>query len=270
MKRFHLYLVSDSTGETLKAVSQAALVQFEAIECVEHPYALVRSEVQLERILADIQAAPGAVLYTLVSDELRGQLEAGCMRMGVPALPILDPVIAMLGSHFGAPVRKRLSGQHELNANYFSRIEAMHFTMSHDDGQLLSELHEADVVLVGVSRTSKTPTSIYLANRGLKTANVPMVPNMALPRELERLKGPLIVGLTTNPERLVQVRRNRLLTLRQTGDTEYVELDLVKEEVTQARRTFVRMGWPIIDVTRRSIEETAAAILNLLSRRPEN
>jgi regulator of PEP synthase PpsR (kinase-PPPase family) len=266
-KSFHLHLVSDATGETLTSVANAVLVQFEDAAAEVHMWALVRSKGQVERIVQALKSNPGIVLFTLVDGELRNALQEGCRRLQVPCIAVLDPVFAALANFLGAESRGLPGRQHTMDAHYFERIEAMHFTMAHDDGQLAGDLDKADVVLVGVSRTSKTPTCIYLANRGIKAANVPMVPNVPLPPELENLTHPLVVGLTTSADRLIQVRRNRLLSLNQQSDTDYVDLDAVKSEVTAARRLFAKHGWPVIDVSRRSIEETAAAILNLYSRR---
>jgi [pyruvate, water dikinase]-phosphate phosphotransferase / [pyruvate, water dikinase] kinase len=260
---FHLHLVSDSTGETLITVGRAAVAQYEGVSAIEHVYPLVRSHAQLERVISEIEAAPGIVLYTLVEPELAGRLEEACRHAGSPLLSVLAPVHALLQSYLGAHSTARPGAQHMLNAEYFKRIDAMNFTLLHDDGQHPQDLDEADVVLVGISRTSKTPTSIYLANRGLKTANIPLVPNLPLPPQLDTLQRPLVVGLVASPERIVQIRQNRILSLRADEDTEYTDKDRVAEEVAFSRRLCSRRGWPVIDVTRRSIEETAAAILDL-------
>jgi regulator of PEP synthase PpsR (kinase-PPPase family) len=267
MTQFHFYLVSDATGETLKTIARAATVQFEGAEPIEHFWSLVHTPTQMAEVIAKIEEEPGVVLYTLVSRDLRDMLEEACRRLQVPSVAVLDPVISVLSNFLGAEISELPGGQHAMDAEYFNRIEAMHFAMSHDDGQLLGELRMADVILVGVSRTSKTPTCIYLANRGIKAGNVPIVPGMELPPELEGVEGPLIVGLTASPKRVVEIRRNRLLSLRQDSETDYVDLDAVKDELTTARKLFGRYQWPVIDVTRRSIEETAAAILNLYARR---
>nr|WP_210261172.1 pyruvate, water dikinase regulatory protein [Enterovirga sp. DB1703] len=260
---FHLHLVSDSTGETLIAVARAAAAQYEGVSAIEHVYPLVRSSKQLDRVISEIDAAPGLVLYTLVDRELAGRLEEACRATGCPHLSVLAPVHALLESYLGAASTARPGAQHMLNAEYFKRIDAMNFTLMHDDGQLPEDLDDADVVLVGVSRTSKTPTSIYLANRGLKTANIPLVPNMPVPPALEKVRRTLVVGLVASPERIVQIRQNRLLSLKADEDTSYVDRDLVAEEIAFSRRLCARHNWPVIDVTRRSIEETAAAILDL-------
>ncbi len=260
---FHLHLVSDATGETLIAVSRAVSAQYDGIAAIEHVYPLVRSNVQLDRVLNEIESFPGVVLYTLVDDALADRLEQFCRSIGCPALSILTPINALFQSYLGAASGARPGAQHMLNAEYFKRIDAMNFTMMHDDGQMLDDLDSADIVLVGVSRTSKTPTSIYLANRGVRTANIPIVPEVPLPSQLETLKKPLVVGLVAATERIVQIRQNRLLSLKADEETAYVDHEAVAAELAASRRLFSRRGWPVIDVTRRSIEETAAAILDL-------
>lgn len=260
---FHLHLVSDATGETLLAVSRAASAQYEGISAIEHIYPLVRNGTQLDRVIAEIEQAPGIVLFTLVDTELTRRLEDACRQFGSPCLSVLAPVHSMFESYLGAASTARPGAQHVLNADYFKRIDAMNFTMLHDDGQMLDSVEDADIVLVGVSRTSKTPTSIYLANRGIKTANYPLVPGMPVPPQIEGLRKPLVVGLVASPERIVQVRQNRLLSLKADDGTSYVDKDSVAEEIATSRRLFARHGWPVIDVTRRSIEETAAGILDL-------
>jgi regulator of PEP synthase PpsR (kinase-PPPase family) len=264
---FHLHLVSDATGETLSSVARAACAQFEGVRALEHVYALVRSEKQMQEVLERIEQTPGVVMFTLMNPDLRAVLEQRCKSMGILCIPVLDTVLGMLESYLGTGLTRKPGGQHEMNASYFHRIEALNFTMAHDDGQNIDDVREADVILLGVSRTSKTPTCIYLANRGIKAANIPIVPDVPPPEELRRLQGPLIVGLTVSPDRLVQIRRNRLLSLNEDAHTGYVDLEAVREEILWARRYFNRHAWPVIDVTRRSIEETAAAILNLFHLR---
>ncbi len=267
--RFHLHLVSDSTGETVHSVARACLVQFDEAEAVEHIWSMVRTKMQMERVIHGIEANPGVVLFTLVDEGLRSILQEGCRKLKVSAIPVLDPVLAVLASQLGRKSRGLPGQQHLLDSDYFRRIDAMSYTLAHDDGQSAWGLNDADVVLVGVSRTSKTPTCMYLANRGIKAANVPIVPNTPLPPELFTLTRPLVVALTNDPERLVQVRRNRLQQLHQEHDRpmEYTDSSAVREEVQQARRLFTERHWPVIDVTRRSIEETAAAIMRLLAQR---
>src|SRR5215212_3684099 len=265
---FHLHLVSDATGETLTTVARAATAQYSKIFPVEHVYPLVRTQKQLDRVLAEIEESPGIVLYTLLDDELLRRLEKHCRELSLPCLSILGPVLQLLQSYLGTETSHRVGAQHTLNAEYFKRIDALNYTMLHDDGQHLEGLEEADVVLVGVSRTSKTPTSIYLANRGIRTANIPLVPGIPLPSELDTLSRPLIVSLHATPERLIQVRQNRLLGLGAETDADsYIDRQSVTDEVMFARKLSARHGWAQLDVTRRSIEETAAAIMRLLSDR---
>jgi regulator of PEP synthase PpsR (kinase-PPPase family) len=265
---FHLHLISDATGETLITVARAAAAQYVKVTPVEHVHPLVRTQKQLERVLAEIEEQPGIVLYTLLQENLVDRLEQKCRDLGVPCLSILGPVLHLFQAYLGAESTHKVGAQHTLNAEYFRRIDALNYTMLHDDGQLTDDLEEADVLLVGVSRTSKTPTSIYLANRGVKTANVPMVPGVQLSPGIEHLKHPLIVGLYASPERVVQIRQNRLLSLKaHRDDDKYIDRDAVAEEIAASRRLCAKHGWPLIDVTRRSIEETAAAILALLGER---
>ncbi|MGE0037265.1 MAG: pyruvate, water dikinase regulatory protein [Xanthobacteraceae bacterium] len=265
---FHLHLISDSTGETLITVARAASAQYAKVQPVEHVYPLVRTQKQLDRVLAEIGEEPGIVLYTLLDNELVERLEKHCREMSLPCLSILGPVLQLLRSYLGTETSHRVGAQHTLNAEYFKRIDALNFTMLHDDGQHLDGLEEADVVLVGVSRTSKTPTSIYLANRGVKTGNVPLVPGVDVSRHVEELSRPLVVGLYASPERIVQIRQNRLLGLKaHHDDDQYIDRKAVAEEVALSRKLCAKHHWPSIDVTRRSIEETAAAVLSLLAER---
>ncbi len=263
----HLHLVSDATGETINSVARACLVQFQGIEPIEHVWSLIRTKGQMDKALVGIEKDPGPVLFTLVNENLRDQLVEGCRDLDVPCVPVLDPVIHRLAACFGVEISGQPGLQHVLDAEYFGRMDAMNFALTHDDGQIPGEIDKADVILVGVSRTSKTPTCIYLANRGLKAANVPVVPNCPLPNTLLESKQVLIVGLTKDPARLVQVRRNRLRMIAQgQDDTDYVDPVSVREEVAFARKLYQKHDWPVIDVTRRSIEETAATIMNLYAQ----
>ncbi len=265
---FHLHLVSDATGETLTTVARAAAAQYANVSPVEHLYPMVRSKKQLERALAEITEQPGLVLYTLLEEDLISTLEDKCRELGLPCMSVLGPVLRLFQAYLGSESIHRAGAQHVLNAEYFHRIEALNFTMMHDDGQHTEGLQEADVVLVGVSRTSKTPTSIYLANRGIKTGNVPLVPGVSLPPDVEKLTRPLVVGLYASPERIVQIRENRLLGLKaHHADAQYIDRTAVAEEVAYSRRLCAKNNWPSIDVTRRSIEETAAAVMRLLTER---
>ncbi|HEY0105630.1 MAG TPA: pyruvate, water dikinase regulatory protein [Rhizomicrobium sp.] len=269
--QFHVHLVSDATGETLNAIARAALAQFEGVVVNEHFYALVRSQRQLRRAVEHIKAEPGLVFFTLVNPELRQELLRECAALSVPFYDVLEaPIAAMrgfLGS--GAAETHRPGGQHDVDQKYLARIEALNFAIAHDDGQSVETIGDAEVILTGASRTSKTPTCVYLAMRGIRAANVPLVPGMPLPVELLTVKQSLVVGLWAAPERLVQVRRNRLATMGEIRDTNYVDIDTVRAEVTETRRRFESQDWPSIDVSRRSVEETAAAIINLLAERQE-
>ncbi|MGZ8363650.1 MAG: pyruvate, water dikinase regulatory protein [Caulobacteraceae bacterium] len=262
---FHVHLVSDSTGETLNAMARAACARFDDLLPIEHIYALVRSRPQLDRVLVEIAGAPGVVLHTIVNQELRLALEQGCRDLEMPCVAVLDPLVASLGRYLGASLSSRVGAQHALDNEYFDRMDALTYAMAHDDGQAEEGWEGADVLLVGVSRTSKTPTCIYLAHRGVRAANLPLVPGAEPPQRLYSLKHPLIVGLTLSPDRLIQIRRNRLLSLREERESTYIEESAVRSEIIRARQLFERQGWPVIDVTRRSVEETAAAILNLVS-----
>src|SRR6266481_668394 len=265
---FHLHLVSDSTGETLITVARAVAAQYANVTPVEHVYPLVRSQKQLDRVLDEIEEAPGIVLFTLLEKDLVGRLEAKCQQINIPSLSIIGPVMQLFEAYLGAATTGRVGAQHVLNAEYFKRIDALNYTMMHDDGQHVEGLEDADIVLVGVSRTSKTPTSIYLANRGIRTANVPLVPGIPLPHQLENLTKPLVVSLHATPERLIQVRQNRLLSMgASSGNDEYIDKQAVADEVAFARRMSAKLNWAQLDVTRRSIEETAAAVLKLYTDR---
>jgi regulator of PEP synthase PpsR (kinase-PPPase family) len=269
---FHLHLVSDSTGETLITVARAVAAQYANVSAVEHVYPLVRSQKQLDRVLDEIEEAPGIVLFTLLEKDLVRRLETKCRDINVPSLSIIGPVMQLFEAYLGAATTGRVGAQHVLNAEYFKRIDALNYTMIHDDGQHVEGLEDADVVLVGVSRTSKTPTSIYLANRGIRTANVPLVPGIPHPHQIETLKKPLVVSLHATPERLIQVRQNRLLTMgaepgSASGNDDYIDRESVADEVAYARKLSAKFGWAQLDVTRRSIEETAAAIMKLFTDR---
>jgi [pyruvate, water dikinase]-phosphate phosphotransferase / [pyruvate, water dikinase] kinase len=265
---FHVHLVSDSTGETLNAMLKATASQFAAAKPLEHIYALVRSAAQMEKTLAEIEASPGIVLYTVINPELRRLLEIRCSELQTPAISILDPLLNAFTDYLGLEQSHQRGAQHQLDEKYFKRIAALDYTLSHDDGQMVWDLEPADVVLIGVSRTSKTPTCMYLANRGVKAANVPLIPTSDPPPELFKLRKPLIVGLVASPERLAQIRKSRLGGLNAAGVAEeYSDHELIRAEVLRAKRLCAKHRWPVIDVTRKSVEETAAAILTKLSAR---
>jgi len=258
---FHVHLVSDSTGETLVAMMKASTAQFRNATALEHLHALVRSESQMEKTLQVIGAKPGIVLYTLVNEERRKSLESYCAKLNIPAISILDPTLSMLGRYLGSAMISEIGAQRTLDAEYYGRIEALDYAMAHDDGQNVMGLKNADIVLLGISRTSKTPTSIYLANRGYKTGNIPLVPGAPLPTILDEFEQPFIVGLVAAPDIIVQIRQQRLVGLRQNEQTDYIDVDRVRDEMRQAKRMFVKKGYKVIDVTRKSIEETSAQII---------
>lgn len=269
MHPFHLHLVSDSTGETVTMLARACVAQFDEVEMRQHSWPLVRDAAQVTKVLKGIKAHPGLVLFTMVDIDLRKQLEDGLVDLKVPYLCVIDPVLTALGSYLKAEARLRPGYQHALGASDFERIEAFNFALTHDDGQAAETLNRADVVLVGVSRTSKTPTCVYLANRGVKAANVPVVPGCPLPGELFKLTRPLIVGLTKDPRQLVKVRKHRLELLHHDIHSDYVDISTVIREVDEARRLCDARRWPIIDVSGKSVEETATLILQRLREKQE-
>jgi regulator of PEP synthase PpsR (kinase-PPPase family) len=264
---FHLHLISDATGETLLAAGRAASAQYKNARSIEHIYPLIRTEKQLMKVFDNIEDEPGIVLYTVVDQTLARLIDDRCASMGLPCVSVLEPVLAVFQSYIGTPAGRRVGAQHVLDAEYFRRIEALNFTMEHDDGQLPADMEDADIVLIGISRTSKTPTSIYLANRGIKTANIPIVLGVPVPDSLIEAKNPLVVGLVATAERISQVRQNRVLGATPGYDSQdYIDRATITEELAYARQICTRHGWPMIDVSRRSIEETAAAIVALRSK----
>ncbi len=264
---FHLHLISDSTGETLMSAGRAVSAQFHAAMPLEHVYPMIRNQKQLQKVIDSIDEEPGIVLYTIVDEQLAEYLDLRCHAIGVPCVNVLEPVIGIFQTYLGTASRRRVGAQHALNADYFARIEALNFAMDHDDGQMPENYDDADVVIIGISRTSKTPTSIYLANRGIKTANIPVVPDVPLPDSLYKATKPLIVGLVATSDRISQVRENRELGVTGGFDRgQYIDRATIMEELKYARSLCARNNWPVIDVTRRSIEETAAAILALRQR----
>lgn len=270
MTGFHVHLISDSTGGTLSSVVKACLSQFEGIETEQHFWPLVRTQKQLQKVLESVSHNPGLVLYTLVDDALIQTLEKYCQASGFPALSVLQPVLQLMTSTFHKQSMAKPGMQHKLNAEYFARMDAVDYALHHDDGQKNDQdLSEADVIMVGVSRTSKTPTCVYLAGRGVKAANVPYVPGIPFSERVLNLRKPLFVALTAAPERLIEIRRNRLKHLGQHRDTDYLDPEKVQDEIKEARRFYTQHGWPVIDVTRRSVEETAAEILTLLEQHRE-
>lgn len=267
---YHLHLVSDSTGETLTAIAKAAAVQYANIRPIEHMHPLVRTPRQMKRVLQELEQAPGIVLYTIVNSDLAGEIERRCRELNVPCHSVLMPVMQVFESYLGAPQTPTIAGQHVLDAQYFKRIDALNFTMAHDDGRLPENLDSAEIVLLGISRTSKTPTSIYLAQRGYKTTNLPLVPGIPLPAALTEPHSAFIVCLVASPDRIAEVRRNRAMLMSDRDLNTYVDRERIVEEIAHSRHVCAAHGWPIIDVTRKSIEETAATIIQLMHNRDED
>ena len=268
---FHLHLISDSTGETLIAAARAVTSQYKDHQPVEHVYPLVRNQRQIDSVLESVEDDPGIVLYTISNPEVADKLEEACRQIGAPCVSVLEPIFQIFQSYLGKPTERIVGAQHALDKEYFSRIDALNFTMLHDDGALPDDPEEADVILIGISRTSKTPTSIYLANRGIKTANYPLVPGVDVPDAIISAKSPLIVALIASTDRIQQVRQNRLLELNASSYSEsYADRATIADELASARKLCARHGWPMIDVTRKSIEETAASILALRAKHLEN
>lgn len=268
-RNLNLHLVSDSTGETVSGIARACLAQFDELDIHEYSWPMVRSTAQVDRLMEQVRRLPGLVLFTLVDRELRQYLQDACWQAQTPCVAVLDPVLNAMAAHLGVEFTSRPGRQHALDADYFRRIEAMEYAIAHDDGQASWDLADADVILLGVSRTSKTPTCLYLANRGIKAANIPLVPGIPLPEGVERFSAPLIVGLTNNPEQLVELRRTRLRELQENSETDYIDPERVRTELAEARRLFSRHDWPVIDVSRRAIEETAAEVMALLAARKQ-
>ena len=265
-----LHLVSDSTGETLKAVSSAAAAQFSELEYQQKTYPMVRTVTQLERVFKNIKEEKGVVFCTLVEEEVREKLEQFCKKENILYLPVMENIVSVLEEYTGFEAINKPGGQHILNDDYFKRIEAINYTLEHDDGQGQLNLENADVIVVGVSRTSKTPTCIYLANQGIKAANYPLVPHVGISEELENVKNTQVVALITSAHTLVEIRRKRSIELGLNNtDNDYIDIHKVEEEITTAKRIFANKGWPVIDITRRSVEETASAIMNILSIKEE-
>ena len=266
---FHLHLISDATGETLTTMAKAAAVQYAQVRPIEHVHPLVRTLRQLERVLKEVEQSPGIVLYTIVKRELIERIERRCRELKVPSLHVLEPIMKVFEAYLGAPQTPVVAGQHTVDADYFRRIDALNFSMAHDDGQLPQDLNAADIIILGISRTSKTPTSIYLAQRGYKTANLPLVPGIALPPALTEPHRAFVVGLVASADRIAEIRRNRVQIMADRNLSEYVDRSEIANELAYSRRLCARHNWPVIDVTRRSIEETAATIIRLLHDRDD-
>ena len=257
----HIHLVSDSTGETVHQVARACLAQFADVKSVEHIWTLVRTEAHLDALFAGLDRHPGILLMSIIDQELRSTIENFCRVKGVPAASVLDPVVNLLTAVLGQAMTNLPGGQRRLDTAYFDRMAAVDFAVSHDDGMNMGNLKKADMLIVGVSRTSKTPTSMYLAHRGYKVANYALVPQVPFPQHYLDSVNLFVVGLTNDPKRLSQIRRTRQVAMQDEDNESYADIRKITEEVRNARRLFTSNGWPVIDVTRRSVEETAAAIL---------
>ena len=266
----HLHLVSDATGETTHQLARAALARFSNVRVIEHVWTLVRTEDHLASVHKAIDTHGGVVFFSIAERELRSKLEDLCRMHNIPALSVLDHVIHTLSKVLGQPDEEIRGGQHRMDEAYFDRIEALDFTIQHDDGQGLSTVGNADILIVGVSRSSKTPTSIYLAHRGYKVANYPLVPGVPMPLDEMPMGGLFTVGLIKDARRLVQIRRNRLLAMNERENSSYADMKTISDEINNARKLFTSQNWPVIDVSRRSVEETAAEIINLYNTWLEN
>ena len=266
----HLHLVSDATGETTHQLARAALARFSNVRVIEHVWTLVRTEDHLASVHKAIETHGGVVFFSIAERELRSKLEGLCRMHNIPALSVLDHVLHTLSKVLGQPDEEIRGGQHRMDEAYFDRIEALDFTIQHDDGQGLSTVGNADILIVGVSRSSKTPTSIYLAHRGYKVANYPLVRGVPMPLDEMPMGGLFTVGLIKDARRLVQIRRNRLLAMNERENSSYADMKTISDEINNARKLFTSQNWPVIDVSRRSVEETAAEIINLYNTWLEN
>ena len=262
---YQIYLISDSTGETLDRIFLALKAQFKNIEYKVHSYSFTRTENQILKILNNAKKNDNSViLYTIVDNNLAKYLANASDEKKIPCFGVLGNLILNFSKILNQKASHEPSGQHALNDEYYERIEAIQFTMNHDDGNLTEEIEKSDIVLVGVSRTSKTPTSIYLANKGFKTSNIPLINENSLPKKLkDNPQLTCVIGLNTEPERLADIRKNRMNSLKETENKGYVNLDNIKNEIMEAKKTFQKYKWPSIDVTRKSVEETAASIIKI-------
>jgi len=263
----HVHLISDTTGETVNSVARAVFTQYEDLEIEEHFHSLIRTKGQIGRVVEEIRKTGGIVMFTIVDKEIRKILKEKCKEMGVLCIPVLADIISNVSDYLGVKSSKEVGRKLIMDYDYFSRVAALNFTLNHDDGQAFWNLEEAEVVLVGVSRTSKSPTCIYIANRGYKTANVPFINKATFPKEISKLKNPLVVGLHIHPETLIQIRKNRLLSIDVNEKTDYTDIDKVEKEVDEAKKYFAKNNWFTVDVTRRSIEETATIIIKMIEKR---
>ncbi|PHS78965.1 MAG: phosphoenolpyruvate synthase regulatory protein [Rhodospirillaceae bacterium] len=267
MTTFILHKISDSTGQTLDVLARACMAQFADVIVEEKRWTHILDKDQVKLVLAEIKKNPGFVIFTVVDDELSEQLVLGCKKLQVPCIDLLNPVLSQMGNYLGLIRESRPGSQHVMDGDYYAKVDALHYVLAHDEGQSLNDIDEADVILVGVSRTTKTPTSIYLANRGYKTANVPFILGMQLPKELIAAERPLVIGITKDPERLVHIRIQRLELQGHSIDTDYTDIEAVTEEIVKSKQVCEDHGWPIIDVTKQSVEETADTIIQMLNTR---
>ena len=269
-KKINIHLISDSTGETLSSVARAALSQFEGVESNDFIWPLVRTKSQIEKINESITKNPGIVMYTILQDDIVNLLISHCVKIQVPYISVLSDIVQKFSSYLNMDVNNVIGRQHLLDDDYFSRVEAINYTMTHDDGQSDWNLDEADVILIGVSRTSKTPTSIYLSCRGYKVANIPFVTIDTIPKNLEKLKHATIVGLVINPEKLISIRTSRMSGLGHEDKTDYIDIDSIKKEISESRKLFAKLKCPVIDITNRSVEETSAKVIQLYQQKNTN
>ena len=262
-QELHIHLVSDSTGETVHQITRACLAQFPDADVTEHVWTLVRTDEHLELLFSGVMRNPGILLMSIIDNEMRDKIEMRCKKMGIRAVSVLDPVANLLATVLGQAQQNLPGGQRQINSAYFARVAAVDFAVSHDDGMNMGNLGEADILIVGISRTSKTPTSMYLAHRGYKVANYALVPGIDFPAHYLDGLNLFIVGLTNDPKRLSAIRKTRQIAMLDNDNQTYADIDAIEEEARDARRLFNKSGWPVIDVTRRSVEETAAAIIQL-------
>jgi hypothetical protein len=269
-RTINIHLISDSTGETLSSVSRAVLSQFEDVDSNDFIWPLIRTQAQIERVKESITKNPGIVLYTILEDDLIENLKNHCQQLKIPCIPVLSRIISEFSNYLGCDISHTIGRQHLLDSEYFSRVEAINYTITHDDGQSTWDLYDANIVIIGVSRTSKSPTSVYLSCRGYKTANIPFVDIKTMPTNIYDLKTPLIVGLIINPEKLMQIRQTRLVSIGQDSKTDYIDIESIKAEIAESRKLFAKLNCPVIDVTKRSVEETAAKIIQLYQAKNAN
>ena len=262
-KEINIHLVSDSTGETIENTVSATISQFPGVNRKEFFWPMTRTEDQIKDITESLKKNPGLVVFSIVDDNNRSLLESNCKELNIPYISPLDSLLNTFKKLLALSETKITGVQHKLDENYFKRVDAFEFAMQHDDGQRISSMSEADIILVGVSRTSKTPTSIYLANKGYKVANIPLIANTHLPEELFGFKKPIIIGLIKDPRSLMQVRQTRLKMMGENNQTSYDDINLIKFEISQARLIFTKYAWPTIDVSRRSVEETSASVIKI-------